>query len=377
MAAEQKEGGHLSKKQQFNFEDSNIANLGSDLDKKCRLAAAQGEPAWQAVGVKEGLLIWRIENFTVVPSKTPVGHFYSDDSYIVLHTQKDKANPNKLRRDIYFWLGQTTSQDEAGTAAYKTVELDDFLGGDPVQHREVQGHESEEFAKLFPTGIRILEGGVASGFNHVKPDEYKPRLLHIKGRKIPRVTEVPLNSTSLNAGDAFILDLGLRLLQWTGTRANQMERNRAAALARAIDDERGGKPSVTVYAQGDKDEHEFFTALGSGPEGVQANDDADLAAELAGAKKLFRLSDQAGALQIAPCATATRKELDSNDVFILDAGNEVFTWIGKGASAGERSKALHFAQDYLRANPDRPQWLPITRVLEGGENEVFLNHLDH
>jgi hypothetical protein len=241
----------------------------------------------------------------------------------------------------------------------------------------VQDHESEEFVKLFPSGIRILEGGVASGFNKVKPEEYKPRLLHIKGRKIPRVTEVPLNATSMNSGDSFILDLGLRLLQWNGARANQMERNRAATLCRAIDDERGGKPTVTVYTQGDKDEHEFYAALGSGPEGVSEHDDNDIAAEAAGAKKLFRLSDQGGALNIAACASATRKELDTNDVFILDAGNEVFTWIGKGASAGERSKALHFAQDYLRVNPDRPAWLPITRVLEGAENEVFLNHLDH
>jgi len=375
--AEEKEGHGLSKKQQFNFEDSNIANLGSDLDKKCRLAAAQGEPAWQALQQKEGLNIWRIEAFTVQVSKTPVGHFYSDDSYIILHTQKDKANPNKLRRDIYFWLGKTTSQDEAGTAAYKTVELDDFFGGDPIQHREVQDHESEEFVSLFPNGIRILEGGVASGFNHVKPENYKPRLLHIKGRKIPRITEVPLLSSSMNSGDTFILDLGLRLLQWNGTRSNMKEKNRAATLCRAIDDERGGKPTVTVYSQGDKDEHEFFTALGSGPEGVNAGDDNDLAAEAEGAKKLFRLSDQGGNLTITPCASATHKELDTNDVFILDAGNEVFTWIGKGASAGERSKALHFAQDYLRLNPDRPAWLPITRVLEGGENEVFLNHLAH
>jgi gelsolin len=273
-------------------------------------------------------------------------------------------------------LGKTTSQDEAGTAAYKTVELDDFLGGEPVQHREVQDHESEGFVSLFPSGIRTLEGGVASGFNHVKPEEYKPRLLHIKGRKIPRIAQVPAQASSMNSGDVFVLDLGLKILQWNGARAHMSEKNRAATLARAIDDERAGKPAVTVYSQGDKDEQEFWTALGSGPAGVSAEDDADLAAEAAGERKLFRLSDADGALKTTQCASVTKAELNSNDVFILDAGNEVFTWIGRDASKGEKSKALHFAQEYLKQNPARPAWLPISRVLEGGENEVFNAHVN-
>jgi len=50
-------------------------------------------------------------------------------------------------------LGSETSRDEAGVAAYKTVELDDALGGAPVQFREVQNHESKQFTSLFPKGV--------------------------------------------------------------------------------------------------------------------------------------------------------------------------------------------------------------------------------
>ena len=42
-------------------------------------------------------------------------------------------------------------------AAYKTVELDDSLGGAPVQHREVQNHESKLFISYFPKGVQYVE----------------------------------------------------------------------------------------------------------------------------------------------------------------------------------------------------------------------------
>jgi gelsolin len=367
----------MQKQKQYNIADSNIANLGSDLEKKVREAAAATEEAWNNAGKKVGLQIWRIEKFKV--KAWPVeqyGSFYEGDSYICLNTYK-KQGGNALLFDVHFWLGTYTSQDEAGTAAYKTVELDDLLGGAPIQHREVQGHESDLFLSYFKNEIKLLSGGVESGFKHVKPEEYKPRLMHIKGKKKVRVQQVDLSRTSLNSGDVFILDMGLKLFQWNGKKAGPQEKQKGAQLCRAIADERKGKAKVSVLEEGDKDA-EFWKVLGgegsikSAEEGGDDNDDNSKFN-----KVLFQLSDATGTMvfkEVGSGAGCKKSLLDSNDVFILDTGAEVFAWIGKGASKEEKANALGYAQSYL-TKYNRPAYIPICRILDGGENEIFTSAL--
>ena len=73
------------------IEASNIANLGTDLEKQVRLEAARHEPAWQKAGKIPGLEIWRIEKFTVQPWPVPeYGKFYNGDSYIVLRVSESE-----------------------------------------------------------------------------------------------------------------------------------------------------------------------------------------------------------------------------------------------------------------------------------------------
>jgi len=369
----------MLKAKEYKLEDSNVAALGSNEDRDTKKKSAQTEPAWKGAGQKVGIEIWRIEKFKVVPwPKELYGSFYSGDSYIILNTYKEQGK-EALKWDLHFWLGTHTTQDEAGTAAYKTVELDTLLDDGPVQHREVQGHESDLFLGYFPN-IRLMEGGVDSGFKHVEPEKYEPRLLHLKGKKKVRTTQVERKVSSLNSGDVFILDLGLKVYKWEGKSAGMFEKNKGREVVDAIKTERRGKVTAFNIREGDKDadSQEFFKHLGGSVDSPiksanEGGDDTEAEKEGLKVRQLWRLSDASGKLEFTKISEGNaikKSQLDPNDVFVYDAGAEIFAWIGKGASYKEKTEAIVYAQQYLTKN-NRPAFLPITRVLDGAENAKF------
>jgi gelsolin len=359
------------------MEDSNISAYGSKEHKDAKLNAAKSEVAWTGAGQQVGTEIWRIEKFQVVPwPKTKYGSFYAGDAYIVLNTYKVPDN-DAFRYNVHFWLGGTSSQDEQGTAAYKTVELDDLLGDTPVQFREVQGSESEEFMGIFGGQIVTMEGGVASGFNNVKPKDYKPRLLQMKGKKLVHVSEVPLAHTSLNNGDVFLLDNGLTLYQWNGVQSGMFERRKAVEIIAAIKEDRNGRPQLTVL-DGLESNTEFWTLLGTGgaaPSSV-AEPTPDVDEEKVYPKRLFKLSDSSGHLEMTLVGEGKEKilqsKLDMTDVFLLDVGSRIDVWIGKKASKQERANGITFGVSYLQQQ-GRPASTPVQRITQGREPESFKN----
>lgn len=370
----------MLKQKNVDIEDSNIAGLGGEADQEAREAAAATEDAWWVdkakgikVGDKPGIRIWRIEKFQVKKwPREQYGKFYAGDSYIVMRTYKKTPDAKKLSYDIHFWLGKECTQDEQGTAAYKTVELDDFLDQEPVQHREVQDHESDMFMSYWKPPMQIMQGGIESGFNHVKPKEYKPRLFQMKGRKNVRVSEVKLSAASLNHGDVFVLDNGLMIYQWNGNASHPNERRKGQEIITAIREERHGKAKSSVQEDGDE-EAEFWNILGGSASDVLSADAGGEDKKIAKTTILFHLSDASGSMQFKKVAESGLKKsmLQSDDVMILDLGTDVYVWIGNGANKAERKSGMKYAMEYLKKN-NRPDWVPITQVSEGKENAVFM-----
>jgi len=328
-------------------------------------------------GKAVGLELWRIEDLKPVKQGKANGKFHTGDSYILLSTSTSKSG--KLVYAIHFWLGCESSQDETGIAAYKTVELDDSLGGGPSQYREVQESESALFLSYFKHsgGIEYLPGGIDSGFKKVERDVYETRLLHCKGKRTVRVKQVPLAASSLCKGDVFILDKGLTIWIFNGPTSNKYERVKAAEIAQHIkDDERGGRATVLQLHE-DPTDADFWTELGGylDPETLPEGD-CDSVVDSKVVRKLFQISDESGSLlfdEISPSSKGqfNKSQLDSSDVFLLHSSSgKIYLWVGRGANLNEKKQATVYAVHYVKQH-GLPFGTPIERVSEGSESAAF------
>jgi len=357
----------LVKAKKYDWKDSNLALFGSDTERKVKKESAQTEPAWKGAGEKVGIQIWRIVKFKVKSwPKEDYGKFYNGDSYIILNTYK-KEGSDELLYDVHFWIGQYSTQDEYGTAAYKTVELDTLLDDKPVQHREVMNYESDLFKDYFDD-LTFMEGGADSGFRHVKPTEYEPRLFHFHGlKKKIAVKQVPLSRKSLDSSDVFLLDLGLTLYQWNGKTCNKDEKFAALQYVNKIRSERGGKPKVESLDESDTPStHEFYKKL---PDVDVEKDEVECDDTFV--KSLFRLSDEGGKLEFSLVSEGSlpRSSFDPKDVFIADTGKSLFVWVGKGASTDEKKNAMTYAHNYLMKT--KHPLIPVTCIKDGQESPAF------
>eukprot|EP00210_Caulerpa_lentillifera_P008831 g8427.t1 len=332
--------------------------------------------AFRGADATTGVTVWRIEDFKPVKQPTSkTGHFYSGDSYIVLNVI---SRTGVKEFHIHFWLGKDTTRDESTTAAYLAAALDELLGGTPIQYREIQGDESDVFLQLFKHGVRYEDGGVKSGLNHVTPQQRKTRLLHLRGTPGVRIAEVPVEISSLNHGDCFILDDGLELFQWNGKDASTAEKSKALTVTSSIkNEERYGKAMIIVLNDGDYESENakhFFKLLGASnatPDSVQIASAVSKEKEkLFQSTKLFKVTDgEFTEIKSAP-GGFPKSQLVDDGIFVLNLSGKAYIWIGSKTAKDVKKQAMNLGTEFIEKHK-----LPISTQIQimkqGLESPVF------
>ncbi|XP_047238229.1 gelsolin-like isoform X4 [Girardinichthys multiradiatus] len=333
-------------------------------------------PQFERAGKEAGLQVWRVENMDLVPvPESLYGQFYTGDAYVVLNSTSNRRGD--LQYDLHYWQGSECSQDESGAAAILAVQMDDFLQGAPVQYREVQGHESSTFSGYFKTGLTYMQGGVASGFNHVVTNEVEvQRLLQVKGRRVVRSTEIPVNWENFNQGDSFILDLGQEIVQWSGRHSNRFEKLKATMVSKSIrDNERCGRAKLQVVDEGAEPE-KMIEVLGEKPDLPESlSDDTQTDVSNRKVAKLYKVSNAGGVMDVTLVSEQnpfSQDALESTECYILDNGTNglIFVWKGKDANSDERHAVLQSSEKFLQ-QMNYPPYTQVQVLPEYGETPLF------
>ncbi|KAG8432266.1 hypothetical protein GDO86_016781 [Hymenochirus boettgeri] len=306
--------------------------------------------------------VWRIENMERVPvDKSYLGHFYGGDCYLILY--KYLVN-NKYHYIIYMWQGRHASQDEITASAYQAVILDQEYNDQPVQVRVTMGKEPSHLMAIFKGKMVVYEGGTSRADSTEIPSEVRLFQVHGTNEYNTKAFEVPVRSSSLNSNDVFVLKTKGTCYLWCGKGCSGDERAMAKNVADIIS--RGEK---VVIAEG-QEPSEFWLALGGKCQYANSKRMQEETPDIS--PRLFECSNKTGTFRATEITDFNQDDLDEEDIFLLDAWDQVFLWIGKNANETEKKEAAFTAQEYLKTHPGcRDINTPIIVIKQEHEPPTF------
>ncbi|KAH0999377.1 hypothetical protein HUJ05_005174 [Dendroctonus ponderosae] len=306
-------------------------------------------------------------------TKDQYGTFYDTESYIIYAASQygQSSGIDSVTRDIkgkeieyhiHFWLGQNTTPEKSGVAAYKTVELDSMLNCSTTQHRETQENESDRFLSYFKTGYRILKPAIIQNGN-----KQLPKLYRVKGKCTPALIE--MNSVSwenFRSSDVFIIKAPQTVFVWVGRAANVEEKRHATIISQEMKDQY--KISNVVFVDDgyektiDSDIQKQFSKYLPLEKRVVLPDNGNENGEAGNPKynlRLYKCSENNGKYRVA------------EDVYIVDQEiNGIWVWVGKRVNEKEKNEALRNARGFVKKKK-YPGNTKVTRVVDGLEPIEF------
>ncbi|XP_059849790.1 gelsolin a isoform X2 [Hypanus sabinus] len=307
--------------------------------------------------------IWRVEGSDkALVDPSAYGQFYGGDCYIILYAYTFGGRQGNI---IYFWQGNDSSQDEIGASAFLTAQLDEELGGGPVQVRVIQGKEPAHLMSMFGgKPLVVYKGGTSRDGGQSTPADNRLFQVRASSSGSTRAVEVDAAAANLNTNDVFVLKTPGSSYVWVGQGASDAEKQGAQQLLDILG------VSASEVAEG-SEPGEFWDILGGKAEyrtSARLKNKMDVHPP-----RLFACSNKTGRFIIEEVpGEQTQDDLAPDDVMILDTWDQVFVWIGNDAQEEEKSEALASAKVYIETDPaNRDRRTPIVIVKQGFEPPSF------
>ncbi|CAH1186187.1 unnamed protein product [Phyllotreta striolata] len=330
-------------------------------------------------------LIWKIENMTVTAiPKDQYGTFYTTDAYVIFAASVSgqpcstdsvsKETKNTIEYHVHFWLGSEVNPDKSGVAAYKTMELDNFLNGHTTQHRETEGFESARFLSYFKNGIKILKPELINNCQTVK-------LYRVRGKQTPIVKEMPkITWEYFNSSDVFLVRTMKTIFVWSGRASDAVEKLHAATIAKEMKDKQK-VPNLTFVDDGyektlsDDSKKEFNNYLPLEKRNILPDEQENglNGHRQKSSTKLYRCSEKNGKYRVTELKTGpfSQQDLNQEDVYIVDQECEgIWVWVGRKVNEKERCEALRNARGFVKKKK-YPSYTKVTRAVDGHEPQEF------
>uniref|UniRef100_A0A6B2KXM5 HP domain-containing protein n=1 Tax=Arcella intermedia TaxID=1963864 RepID=A0A6B2KXM5_9EUKA len=314
------------------------------------------------------LKIWFVKDKQKHPlPEEEYGFFYSGASYVVMYSIR-LANGTR-KHVVYYWQGRHSAVDDKGASSLLATDLSQNKGRGCTLVRIAQGKEPEHFLTHF-AGYMCTRTGKREEWQ--KENEGKPRLYHVRGTNEMDTTaqQIEAKAFSLNSNDVFVLDSAADTVYvWNGKGANAHEvKMGEMIIGRLVDND---KPKQRKIIPEGSETEDFWKLLGG--KGHYSNEPELAVGDIHA--KLFHCTDRTGSFKVVEIEDFTQDDLDPDDVYILDAHNSVFVWIGSGSTANERTKGSTLAVEYIKAADDgRVETCPIYVVDAGTEPVQFTLH---
>lgn len=189
------------------------------------------------------------------------------------------------------------------------------------------------------------------------------RLYRVRGTSEENVhaSQLIAQASNLESDDVFIVLTEEKTYIWQGKDSNEVEKELASAFVEKL---APGSESVVVE-EGEEPE-EFWEALG-GKESYGESFEENLRA--IPEPRLFHARIVKGKVTVEEIDEFEQRDLNEDDVMILDAGTVVYLWVGNGATDDEKSKTFDAAQRYLH-KVDRDDTV-IVAIEQGEEPDSF------